>query len=242
MRIVVLLAFLPCSAAIAQQAVRTVPYVGCKSSSFVEGPSEAPLGPPKEVRLPPGTAQRLAYYVSRIGAVLGPRGWYCFGYVGSAGTTFYVSPHPISPQGPDVSGPLIMIEGRNGETSGRFEVAEVISRVFPEHQDFVASILAERTYPNLSFPSGSYPQDKLSYKSAEIVEYETPAQTVGLGTYAGMKPNGDLIRGVGILSLRPIGLDLLAVRPPNDLRDLTPAIVQQTLDSQPSEAAPASQK
>jgi hypothetical protein len=44
-----------------------------------------------------------------------------------------------------------------------------------------------------------------------------------------MKPNSDPIRGVVILNLP--GLFLLAVRLPADLRDLTPAIVQQWLDS-----------
>jgi hypothetical protein len=80
--------------------------------------------------------------------------------------------------------------------------------------------------PELSFPSRPYPKDKLSYKGDEIVEYETPPQTDGLGTYAGLKKNTDPIRGVAMLVPPAYDLFLLAVRLPAELRELTPSIVQ----------------
>jgi hypothetical protein len=118
------------------------------------------------------------------------------------------------------------LETRSAETSGRFDVAAIIARVFPAHRDFVARVLAEGTFPGLSFPSGPYPEDKLSYRSAENVEYETPAQTDGLGTYSGLKKNADPIRGAAMLVPPAFDLALLAVRLPAGLRDLTSAIVQ----------------
>jgi hypothetical protein len=147
--------------------------------------------------------------------------------LGSAGATLEISPRPIALDGPDFSGPLIVLETRSAETSGRFDVATIIGRVFPAHREFVARILAEGTFPALSFPSGPYPTDKLSHKSAEIVEYETPAQADGLGTYPGLKKNADPIRGEARLMPPALDLALLAVRLPANLRDLTAAIIQQ---------------
>src|SRR5215471_5416688 len=91
------LACFACFTAAAQQRAVAVPYVGCKSDSFVDGPLDAPSGPPKEIRISPATARRLAYYEAAIApGVLGPRGWYCFGYLGSAGATLQISPRPIA--------------------------------------------------------------------------------------------------------------------------------------------------
>ena len=158
--------------------------------------------------------------------MLGPRGWYCFGYLGSAGATLFISRGPIPPDGPDLSGPLILLETRSAETSGRFDVATIIARVFPAHRDFVTRLLAGELPPNFPLPSGPYPKDKLSYKSTEVVEYETPAQTDGLGTYSGLKKNAEPIRGVAILVPPALDLSLVAIRLPADLRDLTSAIMQ----------------
>jgi hypothetical protein len=115
---------------------------------------------------------------------------------------------------------------RSAETSGRFDVATIIARVFPAHRDFVLRLPAEELPPNFSFPSGPYPKDKLSYKSTEVVEYETPAQTDGLGTYFGLQKNAEPIRREAMLVSPALNLALVAVRLPANLRDLTPAIVQ----------------
>src|ERR1039458_3171898 len=162
-RRVVLLACFAYLAATAQPRAVAVPYVGCRSDTFVEGPLEAPSARPKEIRISPAAAQRLAYYEAAVASgVLGPRGWYCFGYLGSAGATFEISPRPISADGPDLSGPLILLTPRSAETSGRFDVATIIARVFPAHRDFVTRLASEGLSPNFSFPYGPYPKDKLS--------------------------------------------------------------------------------
>jgi hypothetical protein len=226
-RRVVFLAFLACFALTAQPSAVAVPYVGCKSDSFVEGSLAAPSGPPKEVRVSPATAQRLAYYEAAVApGMLGPRGWYCFGYLGSAGATLEISPRPFSSGRRDPSGPLIVLTSRSAGTSGPFDVATIIARVFPAHRDFVTQLRPEGLPPNFSFPTGPYPKDKLSYKNTEVVEYETPAQSDGLGTYAGLEKNADPIRGEAMLMLPALDLAIVTVRLPVDLRDLASPILQ----------------
>ncbi len=225
-RRVVLLACFAYFAATAQPRAVAVPYVGCKSDTFVEGPVVALSGRPKEIRILPAAAQRLAYYEAAVAkGVLGPRGWYCFGYLGSAGATFEISPRPISADGPDLSGPLILLTTRSAETSGRFDVATIIARVFPAHRDFVARLASEGLPPTFRFPP-DLTRGTSFLKSTEVVQYETPAQADGLGTYSGLKKNADPIRGEAMLMPPALDLALVAVRLPADLRDLTSAIVQ----------------
>jgi hypothetical protein len=57
-----------------------------------------------------------------------------------------------------------------------------IARVFPAHRAFVRKVIAEGIEPTSDFPFGPYPNDKLTYKNKEMVEYETPAHKDGLGT------------------------------------------------------------
>jgi hypothetical protein len=70
----------------------------------------------------------------------------------------------------------------------------VIARVFPAHRDFVTWVQAEGI--ERSFPAEPYTKDKLSYEGTGLVEYETPAQTEGLGTFAGLKKDAGPIRGL----------------------------------------------
>jgi hypothetical protein len=80
----------------AKNAVRLVPFVGCKSDGQV-GPVKAPSGRSKMMAIPAEAAQRLAYYKAEEGVgVLAPRGGHCFETYGSNGATLYVSPDPIN--------------------------------------------------------------------------------------------------------------------------------------------------
>jgi hypothetical protein len=83
--------------------------------------------------------------------------------------------------------------------------------------------------PSSSFHFGPYPQDKLTYKSKEIVEYQTPANAEGLGTNSRLKRNDYPISGVAILSgpSSEPALSLLSARLPSNLTTLTAAIIQQ---------------
>lgn len=232
--VVVILALCAQCSLIAQPtAAVSVPFVGCKSDGQT-GPMEAPKGKSKSVSMSPQAAQRLAYYESAQGVgVLAPRGWYCFGTYGSGGDALFVSPQSIgsadfigrTPAG--FVGPAIEVSHRLGETSGRYDVAEVMARVFPAYKAFVTGVIDQFGQPAGSFPFGPYPNDILTYKDKRTVEYETPAQAGGLGTRSSLKKNDRPIDGVAMLIGKTPDLVLLSVRLPSGLTGLTPAIVGQ---------------
>lgn len=214
-------------------AAVSVPFVGCESDGQI-GPMEAPKGTSIQVPISPKAVEQLAYYKPAQGAgVLGPRGWHCFGIYGSGGDALFVSPQPIESANfigtnrRELAGPAIEVSHRLGGTSGRFDVAEVIARVFPAHNAFVMSVRQGFDLPAKDFPSGPYPSDKLTYKSNRTVEYETPAQAEGLGTRSFVKKNGRPIDGVAMLIGETPDLVLLSVRLPSSLAALTPVIVGQ---------------
>jgi hypothetical protein len=224
-------------AAGAQKIAVRVPFVGCRSDGQL-GPEKAPIGKSKVVPIAAGKAARLAYYKAEEGdGVLAPRGWYCFGTYGSSGESLYVSPNPIgaadllSTWGPVFSSAVIEITDQYGGTSGRFGVADMIARVFPAHRAFVDAVTDEEVregiHPPSSFPSGPYPKDKLTYRSKDLVEYETSAETEGLGTQSRLLKNGDPICGVAMLVGQTPDLVHLSVRLPLDVTDLAPLIIQQ---------------
>jgi hypothetical protein len=128
------------------------------------------------------TAQRLAYYSAyydpkNTGGVLAPRGWHCFGIYGSNGATLFVTPQPIqsrdllSDTWAGIGGPAIQVSVSIGDTSGRFDVARVITRVFPAQRAFVQRVINEGDEPASDFPSGPYPKDKLTSRSGKVVEF-----------------------------------------------------------------------
>jgi hypothetical protein len=132
------------------------------------------------------------------------------------------------------AGPVIQISAEEGGTSGRFAVARMIARIFPAHRSFVRKVVAEGVEPASDFPFGPYPKDKLIYKSKELVEYQTPPQTEGLGTQSRLLKNPDPIRGIAMLVGEdpivgePPSLFFHAVRLPSEMTNLTSAIIQQT--------------
>jgi hypothetical protein len=217
----------------AQKTEVRVPVVGCKSDGQL-GPREAPTGDSKLVAIPASETKRLAYYASEGGwGALGPSGWYCFGTYGSSGAALYVSSQPIvvselfSKTWGGFPGPVIEIAYEDGDTSGRFAVAKVIARVFPKRKAFVNKVIKEEIESASSFPFGPYPKDKLVYKAEDIVEYETPANTEGLGTYSRLKANAYPIKGVAMLLGNAPDLTRLAVRLSPGTADLAPSIIQQ---------------
>lgn len=210
-----------------------VPFVGCESDGQV-GPLKAPSGRSKTVAIPPEAAQRLAYYKAEDGVgALAPMGWHCFGTYGSNGATLYVSPGPInaaellSSNWKGFAGPAIQISVMEGDTSGRFEVAKIIARLFPARKAFVEGLIAEGIEPAGSFPNGPYPADTVNYKSENVAEFQTPAQREGLGTASRLHQNDSAISGVAILFGEEPNLLLLCVRLPSQASDLTRFIIQQ---------------
>ena len=219
-----------------------VPFVGC-SADGQTGPVPAPKGINKVVQIDASAAQKLAYYKDQYTlGVLAPRGWYCFGMYGSSGSTLFVTPQPIKTNDLfsttwKIIGPGIQVREGNGETSGRFEVAQFIARVFPAERAFVQHVIKEGLMPASAFPLGPFPNDKLAYKSDWMVEYQTPPHSEGLGTMSRLQASDYPVRGVAILKGQmPPDLLFLAVRLPPDISDLTSYIIQD-LEKQGKEEA-----
>jgi hypothetical protein len=217
----------------APSALVTVPFVGCASDGQL-GPQKAPAGKSRSVAIPPATALRLAYYKAEYSSgVLAPRGWNCFSTYGSNGASIFVSPDPIdskaffSEDWKGFSGEVIQLSWDSGGTSGRFEVAEIIARVFPAYQTFVQNVIAEGLRPASDFPSGPYPSDKLTYRGKNIVEFETPANAQGLGTASLLLMNASPIDGVAIISGTDTDLTHLSARVPAADSDLVRFIVNR---------------
>jgi len=181
-------------------------------------------------------AQALAYYRSADGiGLLAPRGWYCEGASGSGGYALFLSPTPLHHglfsglEG--LEGPAIEINHMTSENSGRYDIAEIMARVFPEYRAFATGVLGGMDLP---FPAGPYPFDTLSYMGKTIIEYNTPAQTEGLGNFHSWLGKNDLpIRGAAMITGYPPNvfgrpdLVLLSVRLPPALAGLIPAIIGQ---------------
>ncbi|ADW71603.1 hypothetical protein [Granulicella tundricola] len=221
-------------------AQTSVPYIGC-SGDGQTGPYLAKTGSPKPVNLPPAVAAQLAWYEYSGDAghfgTLGPRGWNCFATIGSDGWTLYVAPEVLD--GPKLlehkkwkgfTGPAIQFSGSDGETSGRFEVAKVVARVFPAHRGYARKIIAEGFGSPSDYPFGAFLSDQLNYKSKELVEFTTPAHRRGLGTMSWLLPSDQPITGFALLS---IGSDVdtelmqLSFRLPPSLSFLASTLIKQ---------------
>ncbi len=223
-------------------AVSQVPFVGCASDGQV-GPQAAPTGKIKAVAIPAAAAERLAYYKAEYGpGVLAPRGWHCFSTYGSNGGSLFISPDPIDSKAlfsndwKGFPGQAIQISYVSGGTSGRFEVAQVIARVFPAYKKFVQNVIAEGIEPASDFPFGPYANDKLTYRGKNIVEFETPASTEGLGTDSRLLPNTSPIDGVAIITGVDTDMTKLSARLSAEDRDLIPIIVKQVESDAATEA------
>jgi hypothetical protein len=224
-------------------ATNQVPFVGCASDGQA-GPQAAPTGPRKALAISAAAAQRLAWYKAQYGpGVLAPRGWHCFSIYGSDGSSLFVGPDTIDPKTllsvdwKGFAGKVIEISVSSGGTSGRFEVAKVIARVFPAYKQFAQNVIAEGVEPASDFPSGPYATDKLTDHGNNVVEFETPANTAGLGTNSRLLPNASPIYGVAIITGRDTDLTQVSARVSAKDRDVIPLIVKQV----ESDAANATQ-
>lgn len=227
-------------AGILAHAQTSVPYVGCPGDGQT-GPYTAAKGAPKSVNLAPEIADRLAWYEYKGDAgqfgTLGPRGWNCFVTIGSDGENLYVAPEALDSakilehkNWKGFRGPVIQLSGSDGGTSGRFEVAKVVARVFPAYRNYARKIIAEGFGSASDYPFGPFPSDHLKYKSKKLVEFTTPAYHKGLGTMSWLLPSNQPITGFALLSDTPdldTGLLQLSVRLPLSLSFLAATLIQQ---------------
>ena len=212
-------------------SVVMVPFVGCASDGQA-GPKAAPTRASQSAVVPVAMAQRLTFYEAKYGyGVLAPSGWHCFSTYGSNGISLFVSPDPIDSKAllsldwKGFTGQVVQISYISCETSGRFEVAKKIARVFPAYKTFAQSVIAEGIEPASDFPFGPYSSDKLTYRGDRGAEFETPANTQGLGTDSRLQANASPIDGVAIITDGVTDLIQVTVR--LSARDLIPVIVRQ---------------
>lgn len=226
----------------AQKVTVAVPFVGCVSDGQ-NGTLYAPSGESPEIALPAATADRLAYYKAEFGpGVFAPRGWHCFSIYGSDGSSLYVSPDPIDADRYwfDANGARVDWKGFTGEaiqvalalggTSGRFQVAKVVARVFPAFKAFAQGVIAEKLEPASDFPFGPYATDKLTYRGDNAVEFETPANTDGLGTESNLVKNASPIDGVAVITGEDTNLVQLSARVGAADGDLI-AVIEKQMES-----------
>jgi hypothetical protein len=214
-----------------KSTVASVPFVGCESDGQV-GPVEAPTESDKVIQIDPGAAQRLAYYKSANSpGILAPRDWHCFGTYGSSGSSLFVTREPIgrddlfSPKRHKFTGNVVQVDDIFGDGSGRYFVAPVIALVFPKQQAFVQGVIEELRDTGNDLKVGPYPKDKLIYKSDRVVEYQTPANSEGLGTISRLQKNNESIEGLAILQHQPLELLFLSVRLPPNMKALKSQII-----------------
>ena len=113
-----------------------------------------------------------------------------------------------------------------GGTSGRFGVAKIAARLFPIAKPFVQQIIDEGLIPKEEFPFGSYPSDALTRRSDTEVEFVTPGNSEGIGTYSRVAINGQPISGVAIwLPDDDMDLVVLDIRLPPEMHDVSTAII-----------------
>lgn len=211
-----------------------VQFIGCTSDGQ-GGPVPAPSGQAPELQITADDAAQLAWYKSPSApGVLAPRGWNCFGTYGSNGASLYVSPGPIdselvfSKSWKGFNGPVIQISTMDGGTSGRFEVARKIARLFPERMDFTRRIVAEGLVTANDFPEGPFLSDKITYKTASLAEFETPAGASGMGTQSMLLPSDEPITGLVFVTVPQNGdpYDVsLQIRLPHDMAQLASTIL-----------------
>ena len=223
-------------AAPALSQITTVPFVGCPADGQT-GPVDPPRGHPKQVHLTTEAAAHLAWYQTSEEAnslgTLAPRGWHCFGTYGSSGQSLYVAPEPLNTDNVllqhnwhGFTGPAIELSVSIGDTSGRFEVARVVARVFPAHRAYAQKVIAEHLDSPSDYHFGPFPSDKLVYKSHDLVEFTTPRNVDGLGTMSWLRPANQPIHGLASLDASSdMSLIHLSVRLPAEFESLAPILV-----------------
>ena len=216
------------------QAAGLMPFVGCPAEGM-SGPVPAPAEPPANKRLLADHAGRLALYAASGMSVLAPHGWRCIEIYHSGGALLLVTPHPYTlatfPGTNTLDGPVVELSLLSGENSGRDQVAEVFSRLFPFKRQFIHDAAGNYDTPP-RYPRGPFATDRTVRRDRAEVDYTTPPHHDGMGTYASrLQPGSDPITGVAMLA-QVQGVDsvvLLSVRLPQRLQGLRQVILRAAM-------------
>jgi len=215
----------------------TVPFVGCPSDGQTDA-IPAPKGKPVVVSLPPATAARLAYYKAETGVgTLAPRGWHCFGLYGSSGWVLVTAPQLLTSDDffgkhpKPLTGPAVEVSFDDGGTSGRFGVAGLIARYFPDRRAFLQKVIAEKIEPASAFPLVPFKDDQFVSRAGGIVEIVNPPRRQGVGTLGRLVASDLPIHATVAVTGderkdEELGGWVFAVRLPKDQDDLAPAILR----------------
>jgi hypothetical protein len=200
-------------------------FVGCPSDGML-GPISAPQRPPRLAETPEG----LTLYASGGLQALAPSGWRCLGLYGSSGSTLIVTPETHEPRDfldseTKIAGPVVLVHHISGDTSGRFQAANIDAQIFRAASDFVAKV--KRDWPDSAadIRSGPYPTDRIKPLGPTLVEFETPPDRDGIGVAFPLQSSALPIQGAAILlPKQTMDVVLIAIRLPPELSGLSPEI------------------
>jgi hypothetical protein len=213
-------------------ASELVPFVGCPGDGQ-NGPVDPPEGDTAPADVSKSEARQLAHYEGPTHTyILAPRDWNCVFLEGSGGQILIVAPTDELDRRtvPRLKGPAVIHNFVEGGFSGRFDIAEYGAQVFSkEIGDFVQGVINEGLEPKENFHFGPYPGDKLKYRDARTVEFETPAGRRGIGASGRLIASELPIFGLAALSSTfdpDINMVVVQVRLPPQLRSLAPSIIR----------------
>jgi hypothetical protein len=217
--------------AIADSTGPVVPFVGCPSDGQM-GAVKPPPGNPAPVHsLAPEIAKQLAYYKGEHGpGTFAPAGWHCRTWYGSNGSFIIVTPDapPHTFPAKAVAGPGVELVIRDGGTSGRFDVAAVAARFFPDlMHDFIQRVKGENLLQTGPFDPKPYPHDEIVQITPRMLEFSTPANQDGFGTEGFLKSD-QRVKGLVALSepLKEPTLSVLRVRLPATQSALSASLIE----------------
>ncbi|HEV7441776.1 MAG TPA: hypothetical protein VGO18_04230 [Steroidobacteraceae bacterium] len=100
-----------------------------------------------------------------------------------------------------IAGPGVELVFRYGDASGRFEVAAILDRFFPDTmREFIQQVRAEKLVPDSQFNVKPYQNDTVKRISDRMVEFSTPARQAGFGTDGLLQQSDEPIRGIVALN------------------------------------------
>jgi hypothetical protein len=208
--------------------------IGCKTDGQ-QGPQPAPANGVIPLAVTADEASLLTYYYTNDLGVLATRGWHCVGLEGSNGSILFATPTQIdlkkyfSGAWRGIDGDGIQMTVALSGTSGRFEVAKLAARIFPEQRKFVRGVMAEENQKASDYPLGPYKADTMKRPRKDLVEFVTPPHRQGLGTQTYFLANTKPIHGFAALEDPDGNMDtvMLSLRFPDSLKALEPVVIRQ---------------